>query len=61
VLPCCIAPFATEDYGGLILGNAFERPISEIWSGPEYEAFRQAHASDEPPEPCRHCGTRWMY
>jgi radical SAM protein with 4Fe4S-binding SPASM domain len=61
VLPCCIAPFATEDYGGLILGNAFERPISEIWSGPQYEAFRQAHTSDDPPEPCRHCGTRWMY
>jgi radical SAM protein with 4Fe4S-binding SPASM domain len=61
VLPCCIAPFATEDYGGLILGNAFERPISEIWNGTEYEAFRRAHASDDPPEPCRHCGTRWMY
>jgi radical SAM protein with 4Fe4S-binding SPASM domain len=61
VLPCCIAPFATEDYGGLILGNAFERPISEIWSGPQYEAFRHAHTSDDPPEPCRHCGTRWMY
>ncbi|PZR94674.1 MAG: radical SAM protein [Candidatus Nephthysia bennettiae] len=61
VLPCCIAPFATEDYEGLILGNAFERPISEIWSGPQYEAFRAAHASENPPEPCRHCGTRWMY
>jgi radical SAM protein with 4Fe4S-binding SPASM domain len=61
VLPCCIAPFATRDYEGLILGNAFERPISEIWSGAEYEAFRRAHASDDPPEPCRGCGTRWMY
>jgi radical SAM protein with 4Fe4S-binding SPASM domain len=61
VLPCCIAPFATQDYGALILGNAFERPISEIWSGEEYDAFRRAHASEEPPEPCRGCGTRWMY
>jgi radical SAM protein with 4Fe4S-binding SPASM domain len=61
VLPCCIAPFATQDYAGLILGNAFEHPISEVWSGAQYEAFRRAHASDDPPEPCRHCGTRWMY
>jgi radical SAM protein with 4Fe4S-binding SPASM domain len=61
VLPCCIAPFATQDYGGLILGNVFERPISEIWSSAEYESFRRAHASDEPPEACRGCGTRWMY
>jgi radical SAM protein with 4Fe4S-binding SPASM domain len=61
VMPCCIAPFATEDYGGLILGNLFQRPISEVWSGAEYESFRRAHASDEPPEPCRGCGTRWMY
>ncbi|HEY4028251.1 MAG TPA: radical SAM protein [Candidatus Dormibacteraeota bacterium] len=61
VLPCCIAPFATEDYDGIVLGNVFERPISEIWSGEAYEEFRRAHASDDPPEPCRGCGTRWMY
>jgi radical SAM protein with 4Fe4S-binding SPASM domain len=61
VLPCCIAPFATQDYGGIILGNVFEQPVSEIWSGAEYESFRRAHASEEPPEACRGCGTRWMY
>ena len=61
VLPCCIAPFATRDYAGIIMGNVFERPVTQIWSGAEYEAFRRAHASDEPPEPCRGCGTRWMY
>jgi radical SAM protein with 4Fe4S-binding SPASM domain len=61
VLPCCIAPFATGDYDGIVLGNVFERPIAEIWTGEEYEAFRRAHASDDPPEPCRGCGTRWMY
>jgi MoaA/NifB/PqqE/SkfB family radical SAM enzyme len=61
VLPCCIAPFATSDYAGIILGNVFEKPIQEIWTGEAYEAFRRAHASDEPPEPCRGCGTRWMY
>ena len=61
VLPCCFAPFTTTNYEGVILGNLFERPITEIWNGSEYEAFRQAHASDDPPECCRGCGTRWMY
>jgi radical SAM protein with 4Fe4S-binding SPASM domain len=61
VLPCCFAPFTTKDYDGVVLGNVFERPIAEIWSGERYEAFRRAHASDEPPDCCRGCGTRWMY
>jgi radical SAM protein with 4Fe4S-binding SPASM domain len=61
VLPCCIAPFTTKDYEGIILGNVFESPISKIWTGAKYGAFRRAHASDDPPEPCRGCGTRWMY
>jgi radical SAM protein with 4Fe4S-binding SPASM domain len=61
VLPCCIAPFATSDYEGLILGNVFEAPIAEIWNGERYQAFRAAHRSEEAPEPCRGCGTRWMY
>lgn len=61
VLPCCFAPFTTTNYAGVILGNVHERPLSEIWNGSEYEAFRRAHASDDPPECCRGCGTRWMY
>jgi radical SAM protein with 4Fe4S-binding SPASM domain len=61
VLPCCIAPFSTHDYGGVILGNLFETPIGDIWSGEPYHDFRAAHRSDSPPEPCRGCGTRWMY
>ena len=61
VLPCCFAPFTTTDYEGVILGNVFERPMSEIWNGSAYEAFRRAHASGDPPECCRGCGTRWMY
>jgi len=61
VLPCCFAPFTTTDYQGVILGSVHERPMSEIWNGSEYEAFRRAHASDDPPECCRGCGTRWMY
>lgn len=61
VLPCCLAPFTTTNYAGVILGNVFERSMGEIWNGPEYEAFRRSHASDDPPECCRGCGTRWMY
>jgi radical SAM protein with 4Fe4S-binding SPASM domain len=61
VLPCCFAPFTTTNYAGVVLGNVHERPMSEIWNGSEYEAFRRAHASDDPPECCRGCGTRWMY
>jgi len=61
VLPCCFAPFTTTDYDGVTLGNLFERPMTEIWNGSDYEAFRRAHASDDPPECCRGCGTRWMY
>ena len=61
VLPCCIAPFSTHDYEGIILGNVFERPITEIWNGDRYREFRRAHGSASPPEPCRGCGTRWMY
>lgn len=61
VLPCCIAPFATRDYDGIVLGNLFAQPIEQIWNGPAYEQFRAAHRSDDPPEPCRGCGTRWMY
>lgn len=61
VLPCCIAPFSTHDYGGIILGNLFDEPIAEIWRGDRYQKFRAQHRSDAPPEPCRGCGTRWMY
>ena len=61
VLPCCFAPFTTKDYAGAVLGNVFERPLAEIWSSDRYQKFRRAHASDDPPEPCRGCGTRWMY
>jgi radical SAM protein with 4Fe4S-binding SPASM domain len=61
VLPCCIAPFATHDYGGIVLGNVLAEPIERIWNGPRYAAFRAAHRSQDPPEPCRGCGTRWMY
>ncbi|MDQ6774058.1 MAG: radical SAM protein [Candidatus Dormibacteraeota bacterium] len=61
VLPCCFAPFTARPYEGAILGNVFEQPLADIWNGPAYDAFRRAHGSDDPPQPCRDCGSRWMY
>jgi MoaA/NifB/PqqE/SkfB family radical SAM enzyme len=59
VLPCCIAPFATTDYASLILGNVFETPLEEIWTGERYTRFRDAHAGSTPPACCRGCGILW--
>jgi MoaA/NifB/PqqE/SkfB family radical SAM enzyme len=59
-LPCCISPFATQDYQGIILGNVLERPLEEIWNGPRYQELRVAVLSDAPaPWPCQHCGVKW--
>jgi radical SAM protein with 4Fe4S-binding SPASM domain len=59
VLPCCFSPFTTRDYPGLVLGNAFERPLAEIWNGKAYQRFRVALRSDTPPETCDRCGACW--
>lgn len=59
VLPCCIAPFAERDYTSLILGNAFERPLMDIWNDHLYKKFRSDLQSDEPPSACKNCGVRW--
>ena len=59
VLPCCIAPWITEDYEGIILGNLYRQPLEEIWWGRHYREFRSAIQTDTPPEPCRGCGVKW--
>lgn len=60
LLPCCIAPFAAPDYPGIVLGNAFERPLAELWNGARYQELRSAVLSTDPgPWPCRNCGVRW--
>jgi radical SAM protein with 4Fe4S-binding SPASM domain len=59
VLPCCIAPFAERNYDSLILGNAFERPLMEIWNDHLYQNFRNELQSDSPHNACRNCGVRW--
>ena len=59
VLPCCIAPFAERDYTSYVLGNAFERPLMDIWNDHLYKRFRSDLQSDEPPVACKNCGVRW--
>ena len=59
VLPCCIAPWITSDYDGLILGNLYRQSLPEIWWGERYRAFRLSLQTPAPPEPCRGCGVKW--
>ncbi|MGH7417588.1 MAG: radical SAM/SPASM domain-containing protein [Candidatus Rokuibacteriota bacterium] len=59
VLPCCIAPWITGHYEGIILGNLYRQSLEEIWWGAPYLDFRSAIQTDRPPEPCRGCGVKW--
>jgi len=59
VLPCCFSPFTARDYAGLILGNALDTPLAEIWSGIAFQRFREALRSDRPPQACERCGVCW--
>ena len=58
-LPCCISPFATNDYESLILGNLFERPFADIWNDALYQDFRTRLLSDHPHQACSSCGVYW--
>ncbi len=59
VLPCCIAPWITEHYDGIVLGNLYRQSLEEIWWGDRYLDFRATIQTDVPPEPCRGCGVNW--
>jgi len=59
VLPCCISPWITSDYDGLILGNLYRQSLEEIWWGDRYRIFRRELQTATPPEPCRGCGVKW--
>jgi radical SAM protein with 4Fe4S-binding SPASM domain len=59
VLPCCIAPFAHQDFPSLVLGDLTERSLEEVWHGDRYQDFRKRHQSDEPHPCCRMCGVGW--
>jgi MoaA/NifB/PqqE/SkfB family radical SAM enzyme len=58
-LPCCISPFSTADYEGLLMGNLFERPFAEIWNDAAYRKFRTRLLSTEPNRACASCGVYW--
>jgi MoaA/NifB/PqqE/SkfB family radical SAM enzyme len=59
VLPCCIAPFITQHYEGIILGNLYRQSLEDVWWGSHYREFRSAIQTAAPPEPCRGCGVHW--
>ncbi len=59
VLPCCIAPWITGHYEGIILGNLFRQSLEEVWWGERYRGFRERIQTPTPPEPCRGCGVKW--
>ncbi len=59
VLPCCIAPFITRHYEGIVLGNLFRQSLEEIWWGQRYSGFRADLQTASPPEPCGACGVKW--
>jgi radical SAM protein with 4Fe4S-binding SPASM domain len=58
-LPCCIAPFSQRGYENYTLGDATQEDLRDIWNGPRYQSFREALASDTPPQACANCGLRW--
>ncbi len=59
VLPCCIAPWITAHYAGIVLGNLYRQSLEDVWWGPRYARFRRQMQTAEPPECCRGCGVRW--
>ena len=59
-LPCCISPFAVQDYSQIMLGNILDHPVSEVWNGMPYQKLRSAVLSEAPaPWPCQYCGVKW--
>ena len=58
-LPCCISPFATNNYDSLIMGNLFQQSFDEIWNGEAYRRFRAKFLSQNPHQACASCGVYW--
>ncbi len=59
-LPCCISPFAAQDYGSIILGNVLQQPLANVWNGERYQDLRLSVLSESPaPWPCQFCGLKW--
>jgi radical SAM protein with 4Fe4S-binding SPASM domain len=58
-LPCCISPFATNNYDSLIMGNLFQQSFEDIWNGEAYRRFRVKFLSKNPHQACASCGIYW--
>ncbi|MNC97890.1 hypothetical protein D3C83_156930 [compost metagenome] len=39
-----------------MIGDAWERPLQEIWNGDEMREFRRAHVEGRYPRICAFCG-----
>jgi MoaA/NifB/PqqE/SkfB family radical SAM enzyme len=48
---CC-----ADSEGAAIIGDAREKPLQEIWNGPEMREFRRAHLEGRFPRICAFCG-----
>lgn len=59
VLPCCMAPFMAVPYQGIVLGNVNATPVTEVWNGERYRAWRSSMLDGEPPAACAPCGVEW--
>ena len=59
LLPCCIAPFATQDYDSLKMGNLFTRDFADQWNGDRLQQWRARLLSDHPNLACAGCGVHW--
>lgn len=59
VLPCCFAPFITNDLAPVTLGNLFRDSLSAVWNGERYQEFRRRFQGDNPCEICAGCGSKW--
>jgi len=59
-LPCCIAPFAVQEYSQIMLGNIHNQSVTDVWNGAPYQKLRSAVSSEAPaPWPCQYCGIKW--
>ena len=59
VLPCCFAPFITQDLAPVTLGNLLTDSLADVWNGERYREFRRRFQTDDPCAICAGCGSKW--
>lgn len=50
-MPCCM--ISTPDR--MSMGNALREGVGAVWNSDQFESFREALSSEQPPEICRSC------